>query len=133
MTSRFDAQPDDPMDGLISVALSQPSDDFWSQVRDRRISTTLILVAMGLFGAVLLFLAQTGATDFPYVPAQTPYIASSTLMGLGLIGTALRLISVHLERVEAADERQQLDEVQQLALQVLEDSRDFGHRPSGGR
>lgn len=113
--------PRDPVSGLVAEALTLSTDDFWAQLRDRRTSTSVILAVVGAVGAILLLVAQIGTTDFKYVPAQAPYLASGTLMGLALIGTALRLISVHLERVEAADERQQLDEVQRLALQVLAD------------
>lgn len=111
----------DPMSGLVAESLTLSVDDFWGQLKDRRTSTTLILGVVGAVGAILLLVAQIGTTDFMYVPAQAPYLASGTLMGLALIGTALRLMSVHLERVEAADERQQLDEIQMLALEVLAD------------
>ena len=124
MTSSGPELQRDPLSGLVEQALTLSTDDFWGQLRDRRTSTTVILAAVAAVGAILLLVAQIGTTDFKYVPAQAPYLASGTLMGLGLIGTALRLLSVHLERVEAADEREQLDEVQRLALQVLGESND---------
>lgn len=119
----------DPLTGLVDEALTLSVDDFWGQLRDRRTSTTLILGVVGAVGAIMLLLAQIGTTDFKYVPAQLPYLASGTLLGLALVGTALRLISVHLERVEAADERQQLEDIQRLALEVLGDVSDPAGSP----
>lgn len=107
------------MSGVVDEALTLSVDDFWAQLSDRRFSTTLILSAVVGAGMLLLVLAHIGVQNFDFVPAQAPYVASGTLMGLALVGTGLRLLSVHLERVEAADERRHLNDVQRAALQAL--------------
>lgn len=103
----------------VDQALSVSVDDVWATILDPKRFTAVVMSLVVFLGAVLLILAQVGTEKFAYVPAQLPYVASGTLFGLGLIGTGLRLISVHLERVEAAEEREHIADVQHVALSVL--------------
>lgn len=114
----------------VDQALSVSVDDFWATILDPKRFTAVVMSMVVFVGAVLLILAQIGTEKFAYVPAQLPYVASGTLFGLGLIGTGLHLISVHLDRVEAAEERDHIAYVQRIALSVLGNVLDQ-NRPGG--
>lgn len=103
----------------VDQALSVSVEDVWATMLDPKRLPAVVMAIVTFVGAVLLVLAQVGTEKFEYVPAQLPYLASGTLFGLALIGTGLRLLAVHLERVEAAEERDHIADVQRVALGVL--------------
>ena len=70
-------------------------------------------------GLELLLVGYHGVAAEVIEPAQLPYIVSGSLTGIALIGTGLRLLSIHVDRVEAATERRQLAAVQRETLRIL--------------
>jgi F0F1-type ATP synthase membrane subunit c/vacuolar-type H+-ATPase subunit K len=93
--------------------------EFWALLRDPRLSTSLVLGAAVAAGLGLLALGWRGAAATLLVPFQVPYLVSGAFVGLALIGASLGLLSVHLDRVEAAEERRRLAELQRDALRLL--------------
>ena len=93
--------------------------ELWALLKDPRVSTTAVLGATVVAGLALVVLGYRGAAATLLVPFQVPYLVSGGVIGLTLVGTALVLLSVHLDRVEAAEERRQLAELQRDALRLL--------------
>ena len=93
--------------------------ELWVLLKDPRVSTTAVLSAAVLAGLGLVVLGYRGAAATLLVPFQMPYLVSGALMGLATVGTAFVLLSVHLDRVEAAEERRQLAELQRDTLRLL--------------
>jgi hypothetical protein len=93
--------------------------ELWALLRDPRLSTSLVLAAAAGVGLALIGLGWRGAAATLLVPFQVPYLVSGAVLGLALLGAALLLLSVHLDRVEAAQERRQLGELQRDALRLL--------------
>lgn len=93
--------------------------ELWAVLRDPRVSTTLVLGAVVVAGAALIGLGWRGAAATLLVPFQVPYLVSGAAVGLALVASGLVLLSVHLDRVEAAEERRQLAELQRDALRLL--------------
>ena len=83
------------------------------------VSTTLVLIAIGLSGFVALGLAWRGAAATPFVPFQTPYIVSGGLVGLGLLVLSLGLLTVHVNRAEGAERHMQTEVVLRQAVELL--------------
>ena len=90
----------------------------FARLRDPRVSTIVVLVAVLSAGFVTMMLGWSGAAGLGFVAFQMPYIVSGALVGLALVGTALGLLSVHADRVEAAEERRLLAGLQREALRI---------------
>lgn len=93
--------------------------ELWALLKDPRVSTTVVLSGTALAGLALLVMGYRGAAATLLVPFQVPYLVSGAVIGLALVGCALVLLSVHLDRAEAAEERRQLAELQRDALRLL--------------
>jgi hypothetical protein len=93
--------------------------ELWALLKDPRVSTTAVLSATVLAGLGLVVLGYRGAAATLLVPFQVPYLVSGALVGLALAGTGLALLNVHLDRVEAAEERRELAELQRESLRLL--------------
>lgn len=93
--------------------------EIWALLRQPRLSTTLALAGVVGAGLALLVLGWSGAAATLLVPFQVPYLVSGTVLGLAVVGTGLSLLAVHLERVEAAEERRQLADLQRQTLRLL--------------
>src|SRR5687767_7028775 len=87
-------------------------------LRDPRVSTTLVLLAVLAGGFVLLWLAYRSVAAIGLVPFQVPFVVSGGVVGVALVGTALSLLLGHLDRAEAAEERRLLAELQREALRI---------------
>jgi hypothetical protein len=83
----------------------------WAHLREPRTSVTAMLVAAVTVGFALLLIAYLRTNNTDLVPFQVPFLVSAGAVGLALVGAASALISVHLDRVEAAEERRQLAEL----------------------
>lgn len=94
-------------------------DELWRLLRNPKLSTLGVLALLALGGLALLLLGYQGVAAATYPPAQTPFLISGSLFGIALLGSAMRLIVVHLDRVEAAREREQLVAIQRDALRLL--------------
>lgn len=93
--------------------------ELWALLKDPRVSTTAVLASAVVVGLALIGLGYRGAAATLLVPFQVPYLVSGALVGLALVGSGLALLQVHLSRVEAAEERRQLAELQRDALRLL--------------
>lgn len=93
--------------------------ELWSLLRDPRVSTTLVLGSAVALGFALIGLGWRGSAATLLVPFQVPYLVSGAAAGLAIVGVGLGLLQVHLGRVEAAEERRQLAELQRDALRLL--------------
>jgi hypothetical protein len=92
--------------------------ELWAALRNPRVSTTGALLAVLSGGFVLLGLGYRSSAAIGLVPFQMSYVVSGGVVGLAVIGTALVLLSVHVDRVEAAEERRLLAELQRRVLDV---------------
>ena len=92
--------------------------ELWRVLREPRIATTAVLVAALAGGFILVWLSYSAVASLGLVPFQLPYVVSGGFVGLALIGSALALLSIHIDRVEAAEERRQLAELQREALRL---------------
>jgi hypothetical protein len=97
-------------------------DELWRVLRDPRVSTTVVLGLVTVAGLALIGVGYRGVAAEVYAPAQLPYVVSGSLVGIAVIGTGLRLLSIHVDRVEAAVERRALAAVQRDALRLLASS-----------
>jgi hypothetical protein len=93
--------------------------EIWARLRDPWVSTVLVLAAAVLVGAGLIAIGYRGAALELLVPYQLPYLVSGAFAGVALIGVSCVLLAVHLGRVEAAEERRDLQELQREALKLL--------------
>lgn len=93
--------------------------ELWRVLRDPRVSTAIVLAAVAVGGLALLSLGWRGAAATLYVPFQVPYVVSGGLLGLAVLGSGLVLLSVHLDRTEAAEERRSTAELQREVLRLL--------------
>ena len=93
--------------------------ELWTVLKDPRVSTTGVLLSGVVAGLALVVLGYRGAAATLLVPFQVPYLVSGAVVGLAVVGSALVLLSVHIDRVEAAEERRQLAELQRDALRLL--------------
>jgi hypothetical protein len=94
-------------------------DELWRVLRDPKVSILLVLCSVVVCGLVVILLGYQGIAAEVYPPAQAPWLVSGSLIGIALVGTGLRLLAIHVDRVEAATERKQLAEVQREALRIL--------------
>jgi hypothetical protein len=92
--------------------------ELWRTLRDPRVSTTGVLLALLAGGFLALWLGYREVAALALVPFQVPYLVSGGLVGLATIGTALALLTIHIGRVEEAEERRQLAELQREALRL---------------
>ena len=92
--------------------------ELWAMLKDPRVSTTGVLLAALSGGFVAIWLAYRSVAGIGLVPFQLPYVVSGGVVGLGVVGSALVLLSVHIDRVEAAEERRLLAELQREALRL---------------
>lgn len=93
--------------------------ELWRILRDPRVSTTLVLGAITVAGLLLLTQGWRGTAATLFVPYQVPYLVSGAILGLALAGTGLALLRVHLDRTEAAQERQETAALQREVLRML--------------
>ena len=90
--------------------------ELWAILRDPRVSTTVALLAVLAGGAALIGLGYRSSAAIGQVSFQLPYVVSGGIVGLAVIGTALALLSIHVSRVEAAEERRLLARLQREVL-----------------
>jgi hypothetical protein len=93
--------------------------EIWKVLRDPRVSTTLILAGMVAVGFGLIAQGYRGAAALLFVPYQMPFAVSGAVVGVGLVGAGLALLTVHLERSEAAQERCEVAALQRDVLRLL--------------
>ena len=93
--------------------------EIWARFRDPWLTTVLTLIVAGTVGAGMIVAGYRGAAPELLVPFQVPFLFSASLAGLCLVGVSCVLVAVHLERVEAAEERGALSELQREALRLL--------------
>ena len=87
-------------------------------LKDPRVSTTTVLLAALAGGFLAVWLAYRSVAGIGLVPFQLSYVVSGGVVGLAVVGSALALLSVHVDRVEAAEERRLLAELQREALRL---------------
>lgn len=92
--------------------------ELWAALRDPRVSTTGVLLAALATGFALLWLGYRSVAGLALVPFQLPYVVSGGLVGLAVVGSSLGLLSIHVDRVEAAEERRLLAGLQREALRL---------------
>jgi hypothetical protein len=93
--------------------------ELWQMLRDPRLSTSLVLGAAVIGGLLLLAQGWRGVAGTLIVPFQLPYLVSGAVAGVALVGAALGLLRVHLDRVEAAEERRRTADLQRETLRLL--------------
>lgn len=94
-------------------------EEIWRVLRDPRVSTTLGFAALAVAGLVFVALGWRGAAASLVVALQLPWVVSGALGGVALLGLAVGLLMVHLDRAEAAAERAALALLQRDALRLL--------------
>ena len=92
--------------------------ELWRLLRDPRVSTTGALATMVIAGFAAVWQGYRSAAAIALVPFQLPYAVSGGVIGLAVVGTALALLSIHVDRVEAAEERRLLADLQREALRL---------------
>lgn len=95
--------------------------ELWRVLRDPRVSTTLVLAAVVIGGLLLLSQGWRGTAATLFVPYQVPYLVSGVIAGVACVGAGLALLRVHLDRTEAAQERQETAALQREVLRLLAD------------
>ncbi|MDP9100631.1 MAG: hypothetical protein M3N21_00550 [Actinomycetota bacterium] len=93
--------------------------ELWRVLREPRVSIALTLALLGGGGVLLLSVGWRGAAASLFVPYQLPYLVSGGFLGLAVLGAALALITIHVDRTEAALEREQFSSLQREALSLL--------------
>jgi hypothetical protein len=93
--------------------------ELWQMLRDPRLSTSLVLGAAVVAGLLLLAQGWRGVAGTLVVSGQLPYLVSGAVGGVALIGAGLALLRIHLDRVEAAEERHRTAELQRETLRLL--------------
>ena len=104
--------------------------EIWKALRDPRVSTALVLAAVVVVGLALIGQGYRGAADTLVVPFQVPFLVSGAMAGIAVLGGGLALLSAHLERTEAAEERRAVADLQRDVLCVCWPRR--RRRGSGG-
>ena len=92
--------------------------ELWRTLRDPRVTTTGVLLAALVAGFVAIWQGYREIAREGLVPFQVPYLVSGGVIGLAVIGTALGLLTIHVNRVEEAEERRLLTELQREALRL---------------
>ena len=93
--------------------------EIWKVLRDPRVSTTLVLAGMVALGFGLVAQGYRGAAALTFVPFQVPFIVSGAVAGVAVVGAGLALLSIHLDRAEAAEERRAVAALQRDVLRLL--------------
>jgi hypothetical protein len=93
--------------------------ELWQALRDPRLSTVLVLGSAVVLGLLLLAQGWRGVAGDLFVPFQLPYLVSGAVAGVAVSGAALGLLRVHLDRVEAAEERRRIATLQRETLRLL--------------
>lgn len=93
--------------------------ELWRVLRQPRVSTSLTLGAAAVAGMLVLVVGWRGVAATLSVPTQVPFLVSGSIGGLTGLGAALALLAVHLERSEAAVEREAYAQLQREALGLL--------------
>jgi len=93
--------------------------ELWQMLRDPRLSTSLVLGSSVVAGLLLVAQGWRGVAATLVVPFQLPFLVSGAAAGLAVVGGALGLLRVHLDRVEAAEERRGTAELQRETLRLL--------------
>jgi hypothetical protein len=93
--------------------------EIWRVLRDPRVSTTLVMAFVVLIGFALIGQGYRGAAATLVVALQVPYLVSGALAGVAVIGGGLALLSTHLDRTEAAEERKAVAALQRDVLRLL--------------
>ena len=93
--------------------------ELWRVLRDPRVTTTLVLAAVVLTGFGLIGAGYRAAAALLSVPFQVPYLVSGGVVGIAMVGLGLALLSVHLDRTEAAVERREVAALQRDVLRML--------------
>jgi hypothetical protein len=96
-------------------------DELWRLLRDPKVSTLAVLILTVIAGFAVILLGYQGVAADVLPPAETPYLVSGSLLGITVVGTALRLLAIHVDRVEAATELDQLASLQREVLAMLEE------------
>ena len=99
----------------------------WRVLRDPRISTSLALGTFVVSGLALIIAAYWGTAGRGLVVFQLPYVLSGALAGLALVGIGLALLSVHFDRVESIEERQELADVQAKLMRLVRSAAERRH------
>lgn len=81
--------------------------------------TTFGLVGLLAAGFLAIFLAWRGAAATLDVWVQLPFLVSGAFCGLALIGAAAGLLSTHVDRQHAAEEREALDQLIDIAEKMV--------------
>jgi hypothetical protein len=81
--------------------------------------TTAGLVGLLGAGFVAIFLAWRGVAATLDVWVQLPFLVSGAFCGVALVGAAAGLLSTHLDRQHAAEEREALERLIDIAEQML--------------
>lgn len=71
----------------------------------------LMMALLAFTGFVVIGIGWWGAAKITYVALQIPRVVSGGLAGLALIGTGAALLTVQMERRNAAREQQMTDEI----------------------
>ena len=93
--------------------------EIWRVLRDPRVSTTIVLAVLVVGGFALVAQGYRGAAATLFVPYQVPFLVSGVFVGLALVGAGLALLSIHLDRTEAAQERREIAALQRDVLRLL--------------
>ena len=91
----------------------------WRVLRDPRISTTLVLGGFVFGGLGMIVAAYWGTAGRGLVVFQLPWVLSGALAGLAVVGIGLALLSIHFDRVESIEERQELAEAQAKIMRLV--------------
>jgi hypothetical protein len=93
--------------------------ELWKSLTDPRVSIVGVLVGAVTAGFGILWVGYRTIAQTALVPRQMPLLVSTGAVALALVGAALALLSTHVSRVEAAEERRQLAELHEEALELL--------------
>lgn len=93
--------------------------DAW---RDPGVRAIGVLCAVAAAGLVGLYLAWRGVAATLAVWEQVSFVASGVFGGMALTGTALGILSIHLRRRSAAEERAALEELIALFAEMADRS-----------
>ena len=89
--------------------------ELWRTLTDPKVSLVGMLALVILAGFVLLLVGYRTIAATGLVPYQMPLAVSAGAVGVALIGSGLLLLSTHVDRVEAAEERRQLADITRRA------------------
>ena len=88
--------------------------ELWRLLRQPRLATELILAAAVVAGFAILGLAYLRTSETEQVAFQVPYLVSGAATGLAMIGAGLALLRVHRDRIEGAEEIEDIVELRRL-------------------